>query len=95
MPRARVGLGLALAAIATLADCMACLDTRHRHQLTDLRDQVDSLKQLVEHMRRQLHLHELAINYLERESQSVRPYTPTIVTITVAKPKTLNVFKRG
>lgn len=65
VPRARVGLWLApaaLAAIAALAVCMACLDTRYRHQLTDLRDQVDSLKQLVEHMRRQLDLHELAIN---------------------------------
>lgn len=63
--RARVGLGTALAAlaaVAALAVCVACLDTRHRYQLTDLRDQVGSLKQLVEDMRRQLDLHELAIN---------------------------------
>lgn len=65
VPRARVGLGTALAAlaaVAALAVCVACLDTRHRHQLTDLRDQVESLKQLVEDMRRQLDLHELTIN---------------------------------
>lgn len=65
VPRARVGLGTALAAlaaVAALAVCVACLDTRNRHQLTDLRDQLDGLKQLVEDMRRQLDLHELTIN---------------------------------
>lgn len=85
VPRARVGLWLApaaLAAIAALAVCMACLDTRYRHQLTDLRDQVDSLKQLVEHMRRQLDLHEVAINSTLSVSHNLyapaRPPSPSL-----------------